>query len=43
MNGKFGDLIIEARQQEEESSDRKQPIKKDGKTERRKSVRLFFI
>ena len=34
MNGKYGDLIIEARQQEEQSLDGKQPIKKDGNTER---------
>ena len=34
MNGKYGDLINEARQQENESSDGKQPIKKDGNTER---------
>ena len=34
MNGKYGDLIIEARQQEEESLDGKKAIKKDGNTER---------
>ena len=34
MNGKFGDLINEARQQENVSSDGKQAIKKDGNTER---------
>ena len=33
MNGKFGDLINEARQQENASSDGKQVIKKDGKTD----------
>ena len=34
MNGKFGDLINEARQQENVSSDGKQEVKKDGNTER---------
>ena len=33
MNGKFGDLINEARQQENVSSDGKQEVKKDGNTE----------